>query len=529
MATLPGAIAPGMAPGVATPAGMPVDVPQPQVARTNDDRFEDAVAKRDPDALLAFARENVENEDGAAAVRAANVIKQNREQAQQILVPIAQAGGLQTPEGRTAIANTWKTVKDDPRYKDAFIGMLLGDPNAYKYITGGQVTTKITYDDLGRQLEEKVNDLGERVKVIDVLSQRELSPEEYATRRGGQSSLANTKARLREMEIEKANREAFTLNEKVTGAYAAASPELFNKNKQRVELLESIPDLTKEQREFMFSFANRVIGTSQSLSNAAQILKQFSATKDESTRQQLLKAAEGAAKLFNLGISGNNQVVDANGNSVSQSQLDQLSNQVTDTRGFDQKFQQTREEIFKSQQYQSLTPQQKQAFDAVMKLTGEIERKNTELLKEGKEPAFLITPANVEITDPNAIMVVQSLTGMMNAEAIAAFQQWKKDQLPAYERANKTPSPFELETAFARSDIFKNIRQKYADQATQVLSRQARTVAPRGSVEALPGGVATQAPNLPAATPTPAAPAGAKAPPARTPAKPKRQLADIFK
>lgn len=525
MVTLPGAIAPGMAPGVAAP----VDIPQPQVARTNDDRYEDAVVKRDPDALLAFARDNVDNDDGAAAVRAANVIKQNREQAQQILVPIAQAGGLQTPEGRVAISNTWKTVKDDPRYKDAFIGMLLGDPNAYKYITGGQVTTKITYDDLGRQLEEKVNDLGERVKVIDVLSQRELSPEEYASRRGGQSSLANTKARLREMETEKANRDAFNLNEKVTGAYSAASPELFNKNKQRIELLESIPDLTKEQREFMFSFANRVIGTNQSLSKAAQTLKQFSSTKDESTRQQMLKEAQGAAGLFGLKIGGNNQLLDADNNSVSQSQLEQLSNQITDTRGFDQRFQQTREEIFKSQQYKSLTPEQKQAFDAVMKLTGEIERKNTELMKEGKEPAFLITPANVEITDPNAIMVVQSLTGMMNAEAIAAFQAWKKDQLPAYERANKTPSPYELETAFARSDIYKNIQKKYSDKAQEILSRPIKTVAPQGSVEALPGGINTQAPNLPAAAPATAAPAGAKAPPARTPAKPKRQLADIFK
>lgn len=524
MAT-PNVVVGGVAPNVAQYAppeqAAPVDV-----SKSLDDKFADAVDQRDEKALFQLAKDNIGTDDGVAATHAANVIAQNNNQVKEVLGPILQAGGIQTPQGRLVAIDTWKTVKDNPRWKDAFIGMLLGQKDVYKMITGGNVSTRITYDDLGRQLEEHVNELGERVRVTDVESGQELNPNEYAARRGGQSNLANTKARLREMETEKINREAFNTNEKILGSYSAAAPTLYDKNLQRIDLIANMPDLTRKQRDLLNSYSNRIIGTTESMSKALGNLKQYITTKDENVRRSLAKGIEADAKVFGFGLGGKGEVVDGKGNSVGTNDLDQLNNQITNGKSFDQKFTQTLDDMKRNAVYQNMTDEQRRNFDVAMKLTAEIEKTNMDLLKEGR-PGFLITAAPLDIADQNAVMVIQSLSGMFNSKAVDMFQQWKKEQLPAYERANKTPSPFELEAAFARSPQFLELKKQYADRAQEIISRPIKEAPERDNVvqQALPVGVAIPAPNIPVEKP-----AAGKAPPKAAPAsKPKRALADILR
>ena len=204
------------------------------------DKYELAVQSRDPKAMLEVAQAALGTPVADIAINAANNMYKSNQVFDSLVKPIEAAGGINTPEGRTKIADTWKTIADNPRWGSAIVEHLLGNPNARLQVTGGNVKTVITYDDQGNQLEEHQNELGQRVKVVDVATQRLIGPEEYARLGGGRNSLENTLARKAQLENQKQNLEEFGKNQKATGAWSAASPELNDLYKQKQDMLRQL-------------------------------------------------------------------------------------------------------------------------------------------------------------------------------------------------------------------------------------------------------------------------------------------------
>ena len=75
------------------------------------------------------------------------------------------------------------------------------------------------------------------------------------------------------------------------------------------------------------------------------------------------------------------------------------------------------------------------------------------------------TQFNPEIMKQAGSAVLQSVVGQFNAEATMAYANWfDKQNFPE----GQLPSPGQLQSAFMRTDAYKNIKEKYGQMADQV-------------------------------------------------------------
>jgi len=436
------------------------------------DKYELAVQSRDPKAMLEVAQAALGTPVADIAINAANNMYKSNQVFDSLVKPIEAAGGINTPEGRTKIADTWKTIADNPRWGSAIVEHLLGNPNARLQVTGGNVKTVITYDDQGNQLEEHQNELGQRVKVVDVATQRLIGPEEYARLGGGRNSLENTLARKAQLENQKQNLEEFGKNQKATGAWSAASPELNDLYKQKQDMLRQLAGsgLNNKQLEELSSFTTRQIGSSQSMSKGFSDLDQFVRSRGQNVEEAVRKSAEAAARRLGLRLGADGSITNTKGEKVDSNSLNQLQKNFSESNSAEQNFAQTQEQLAKNMIYKNLGLKEKQIFDSILETDRRIETKVSELTREYGQPKFLVAPAAMGIADQFARAEVQAIQGQFNAAAIQAYQDWKADKLKNYP-PGQVPSPSELESAFTRSPVYKELRNAFQEQSLQTRRR----------------------------------------------------------
>lgn len=436
------------------------------------DKYELAVQSRDPKAMLEVAQSAFGTPVADIAINAAKNIYKSNQVFDNLVKPIEEAGGINTPEGRKKVADTWKTVQDNPRWGSAIVEHLLGNPNARLQVTGGNVKTVITYDDQGNQLEEHQNELGQRVKVVDVASQRELSPQEYARLGGGRTSLENTLARKAQLENQKQNLEEFNKNLKATGAWTAASTELGDLYKQKQDMLKQLAGsgLNNKQLEELSSFTTRQIGTSQSMSKGFSDLDQFVRAKGSNVEESVRKNANAAAAKLGLKLGADGSITNAKGEKVDTNALNSLQKSFNESNSAEQNFNQTQEQLAKNMIYKNLGLKEKQIFDSILETDRRIETRVSELTREYGQPKFLVAPAAMGVADQFARAEVQAIQGQFNSAAMQAYDQWYKDKIKNYP-PGQVPNPSELETAFTKSAVYKELRDAYQEQSLQTRRR----------------------------------------------------------
>jgi hypothetical protein len=432
------------------------------------DKYELAVQSRDPMAMMQVAQASFGTPIADVAIDAAKNMYKSNQVFDDLVKPIEKAGGVQTPEGRLKMADTWKTVKDSPKWGTALVEHLLGNPNARLQVTGGTVSTKITYADNGDQLEEYVNELGQREKVINVSTQRELSPEEYSKAGGGRTSLENTLARKAEIANQASNLVEFNRNQKATGAWAAASPELNSLYEQKQEMLRQLKGsgLNNKQLEELSSFTTRNFGAQQSMQKGFSDLDQFVRSRGTNVEETVKKSAQAAASKLGLRIGADGSVTNEKGEKVDSNALLQLQKNFSENNSAEQNFTQTQEQLAKNLVYKNLGLKEKQIFDSILETDRRIENKASKLSSEYGQPSFLIAPSAMGVADQFARAEVQAIQGRFNSAAVQEYEAWKSDQLKNYP-AGQVPSPNELERAFTRTARYKDLKDKYMQESME--------------------------------------------------------------
>lgn len=454
-------------------------VVQPEVAveqpkqESIADKYELAVQSRDPMAMMQIAQASFGTPISDVAIDAAKNMYKSNQVFDNLVKPIEQAGGVQTPEGRLKMADTWKTVKDNPKWGTALVEHLLGNPNARLAVTGGTVSTKITYADNGDQLEEHVNELGQREKVINVSTQRQLSPEEYAKVGGGRTSLENTLARKAQITNQAENVAEFNKNQKATGAWAAASPELNTLYEQKQNMLRQLSGsgLNDKQLEELSSFTTRQIGESQSMSKGFSDLDQFVRSRGTNVEEAVKKSAQTTAARLGLKIMADGSVTNNKGEKVDSNALNQLQKNYSENNSSEQNFTQTQEQLAKNLVYKNLGLKEKQIFDSILEIDRRIEGKTSKLSSEYGQPSFLIAPSAMGVADQFARAEVQAIQGRFNSAAVQEYEAWKSEQLKNYP-AGQVPTPNELERAFTRTQRFIDLKDKYMQESMDTRKRK---------------------------------------------------------
>ena len=479
-----------------------VVVEQPK-QETIADKYELAVQSRNPLAMMQVAQASFGTPIADVAIDAAKNMYKSNQVFDSLVKPVEDAGGINTPEGRVKMADTWKTVKDHPKWGSALVEHLLGNPNARLLVTGGTVSTKITYADNGDQLEEHINELGQREKVINVSTQRQLNPDEYAKIGGGRTSLENTLARKAQVENQKQNLVEFNKNQKATGAWAAAAPELNSLYEQKQQMLKQLAGsgLNDKQLEELSSFTTRQIGSSQSMSKGFSDLDQFVRSRGTNVEESVRKSAQSAASKLGLRIGADGSVTNEKGEKVDSNALNQLQKNFSENNSSEQNFTQTQEQLAKNMVYKNLGLKEKQIFDSILEIDRRIEGKAGKLSSEYGQPSFLVAPTAMGVADQFARAEVQAIQGRFNSAAIQEYETWKAQQLKNYP-ADQVPSPNELEKAFTRTSIYKDLKDKYMQESMDTRKRVIETFELKGEPSAAAPKQPRIAPETPRASPT---------------------------
>ena len=446
----------------------------PAPPATPDEKYEVAVANRDSTALVNLAKETVGTPLSQISLFSANNINSKLQEFDSLTGKIAAAGGAGTPEGRMAVADTWKTVKDNPQWGDALLRYVLGDKQgAARMITGGDVTTRITFDKFGKQIKEQINALGEKVDVVDLETGQAIGMADYAKRGGGLPAWENTLGNL----LEKKNLETniVKLNENVekNNAWSAKTAALTPKYTELSDIFASLKnkDIPPDALAKVFQFANQSMGATAAQSNNKSLLNQYQKGVGFREGEQVSKSV---ASQFGLPggtwtFNGKGGVTNEKGETKSFSELEQAQNTNNVSQENTKNFNQTQADLAKYLKTVKLSDADQIQLMRALELSRDIGREQIELVGKHGTPTFLTLPSAFNIEDQYSRGRVQALQGASNAEVMDAFTNFYNKAIKNY-GAGQAPKPNEIENAFTNSEEYKKIQAKYLGQTKEILS-----------------------------------------------------------
>lgn len=459
----------GVSPDVAQSADANIAPP----ARNLSDMYEDAASSGDPSAMRSLVQRAKGTEYEPVVERSAQVMQRNADQVSNIATPIVEAGGLESPRGRLVATAAFKTVADDPQKGRAFVEMLMGNPKWRTFVTGGTPTTVVGFDSAGKQLEKTVNELGQIVSVVDSETGEPIDRNQLSQRGGFLNSLDNALGFQAKKEISKFNTEAFNKSSAATKDFAARAPELkglYSEMRQRLVNLGTA-DLTEDQRRAIGQFTERSMGISQTMSQGLSALQQKMDQKDVNLSRSEQKALDAVMQKFGLRIGPSGSVVNKNGESVSKSELGQMQNSLSNGSEFDRNFRQSKEDFLRSELFKNLGGAEMKNLGRILDLQGSIERSLMEVSSKHGTLPFVINPKGYQLGDEFSRGEASALIGEFNQDVTTAYNRWRDQKVEAYRRNGDVPSAGELEAAFVNTDIYKDLKQRYADENRAILRR----------------------------------------------------------
>ena len=465
-----------VAPGIVLPD--PVAVAEPVIKPSNPDKdYKNGIDARDPIALVEVAKNTWGTPSSTVALKAADLIYKTSKEFDNLINPIEKAGGIATPEGRLAVANTWKTVKDSPQWGDALMLAVMGDKDgARRMITGGQVKKVITYDNQGRPLEEYVNELGEQSKVVELGTGREVSKAEYEARGGGQTEREKTIGFITKKENQAKNIAAYKKNEATTNAWAASAPERLRLERERQDLFGQMKDIPDEIRNKVLEFSTNTYGKSQANSASLDTLKSLTDTKGIKVGEIVGKNLSAALGPGTWKFEGGVKFTNDKGESKSLTDLDQKQVGKNSRTEVDQQHTQTQEDFAKSELYKRLKPEQKLKVDRAIDITYNLEKLNSDLIAEhGGKPSFLVNPSAFTVKDQFARGEIQSIQGEFNAIASDLYRTYRNQMIKNY-GPDDSPGPNELEANFVKTPEYIRLQKQYSEKTKDVLKRGPATM-----------------------------------------------------
>jgi hypothetical protein len=447
----------------------------PVTAKTFDlsSMYEDALSKGDPVSMYSLTSRVKGTELEPVVKRSADIMQRNLDEFQKDIKPVMDKGGPGTPEGRIATAKTIDYMADKPQKMRAFVEMLIGNPNWRLFVTGGTEKTEIKYDLQGNPIEKTTNELGKTTKVVDANTGQLLTREEVAARGNFVPSLQEAIGYQEKKATSTFNTQALNAANAATSAYEAKAPELkelYGELGQRLKNLGQV-DLSEKQRQAIGTFTNRSLGFSQTVSDGLNALRQKVDNKNVSLSEAQQKSLSAVLEKIGFRVGADGSIVNKTGEAVTKNELDQAQKSLTNGTQFDRNFTQSKEDFIRSEVFKGLGEAEMRNIGRVLDLQQMVERTQLELSSKHGNLPFLINPKSYQLGDDFVRGEALALIGEFNQDATKAFADWRKTQLAKYKDKSQIPSAGELESAFARTDAFRELRQQFADRNREILRR----------------------------------------------------------
>lgn len=443
------------------------------------------VANGNAPALESFAQKYQNTPEGQAAADLAAKVKRGQAEAELIFKGLDP----NTPEGRLKALQTYKTVKDEPRYGDALMLYIAGDKlGGVQMIMGGKPETKIEYlKNTGRQLAVTRNGLGQLVSVVDQESGQVIPSQEYAKLGGSVSALENTMKYKSDLLTQE-----FRTNEFNNATKAFNGLDTLAKAKEPVlqnytSLMEDImiePSFSMEDRALIAGFTSGQTQFSRNFGAAKQFIDSASITKGDTLSLENRKAlglkADGKIDKSELeaalGVNGDVMLKDSAGNSFSANTLLQAMKTKNISEGIEKNTSQTKQALEESA-IATLYKDKPELYVKIknaIELNGQLQSLNAQGAAQHGNPLFTVPTSAANFTDPTQKVLAQAVQEKFNIETTVEFNKWRKQQMDMARRAGAVdyyPEPGELESKFTETPYYKNKQKEARDEIVRVVNR----------------------------------------------------------
>ena len=439
--------------------------------------YEDAASTGNPASMYSLTSRVKGTELEPVVKRSADIMQKNLDEFQKDIKPVMDKGGPSTPEGRLAVGKTIDYMADKPQKMRAFVELLLGNPNWRLFVTGGTEKTELIYDLQGNPIEKTKNELGRTLKAVDANTGQPLTREQVAARGGFVPSLQEAIGYQEKKATSAFNTQALNAANAATSAYEAKAPELnqvYGEMRQRLQNLAGA-DLSAEQRKAIGAFTNRTLGYSQTVSDGLNALRQKVDNKNVSLSEAQQKNLNAVLGESGLRVGADGSIINKSGENVTKNELEQIQKNLTNGTQFDRNFTQSKDDFIRSEVFKGLSEAEMKNIGRILDLQQIAERTQLELSSKHGTLPFLINPKSYQLGDEFVRGEASALIGEFNQQATQAFADWRKQQLAKFKDKSQIPSAGELESAFARTQAFRDLRQQFADKNREILRRPAQS------------------------------------------------------
>ena len=388
-------------------------------------------------------------------------------------------GGVQTREGRMAAAKEWQAVQPPTSIWKHIAGGLMGVPDAWKMGTTGRQESTIEYDKFGRGAVTFYNQNNPKTPayVIDSETQQPLTPAEYTERGFGLYKDPSSSPFAQGIgEVYKKNSAELQKSSARTNQSAAAYQDIGDKSKKAEAIWTSLAEnygLSNKTLNEIHSLTGKVMSTETAVSDAFNQMTQGMTTDARRKGAEELRALTGGAAIPQIvDINAKGQFVGNDNKSYTAQDLAQKTQDYMRKNGLNAQYTQAKSELIKSALYQSLPAEAKTQLELGLDLTQAVHTRMNELRSsELGELPFLTNNIPYRPGDPYQVAVIGSIFNQANTEKALAFADFFAKEAAKYP-ANKPPSAGQIEAAFTRSPVMKEINERYAKRIQDAESKR---------------------------------------------------------
>lgn len=461
-----------------------------------------------------------DTEAGRALVSTAKDIQDRGFQFKTLTAPIENA--RTDGERNLAAANALRNVSEQPLYGQALIAFMMGQKDkAFNLATGGEIKTQVEFaKDNGSIIEVRTNALGQPQSYFDRGLNRLLTPEEYSQRGGSVTDFDRTLAGKNLEQNRVKYNEAFS-KEKITNRALFTA---FNGINGKVDTLDKLVSelkfgLPADVYSNLVGNLSTAQGQSSSKTDATVFLNQI---QDNASKGQGIKVTSELGARLGIPSKYFNEMFSINGNllvskdgrfQVSTDKLKQQTDSASLAAETSKNTTSNLESLLTSESFKAAIagkPKDEQnkivqKMRAALTLSNEIGSEITKTIDKYDKPSFISLPTSVTFADPQSQFAIQLETMRQNRDMINAYAPYFEEAASVYDNAKTLPIPGTIGANFVNKDIFKEIRNNYANRIQQIVetdftNRSARQAKP-ASQPAKPS--APVAPPKPRETPKP--------------------------
>jgi len=457
--------------GIAPTDGIKVPAVTAPPSTENDLKvgFDLARKSGDPKVLVNFAQQARGTEYGQEAALGAQVVQKNQDEFDRLVQPIASKGGPDTPEGRLAAMDTWKTVGDDPKFGTWLVRYLMKDPNARVYAGLGNIKKEIEYGKNGEMIQVGRNELGEIAEVKNLATGKMLAPTEYNELK---SALGVGKVITEEREKSKAkfNAEARNVEDAQINAYSAFADKLNAAGQGVLQIGDALVKSGVKPKNVaeLVAFGNQSL--SESRSNSELIGKLGSLTKGEGASRDIEQIKKVAAQLGYpdvVSVKADGTLVRKNGETVSETKLKQEQEQKTASSAFENATTGNQQQRAMGKLFKSLSVDQQQAVLRLVDLQSNMTNDYNRLRSEVGDLRFLVNLNDLDPLRGFGATMAKGESMVHNAKMIQEYAASRAEQLKVFDSRGQNPNAGEMQAAFTRTSGY----QTNADNLTKKINQ----------------------------------------------------------